>query len=813
MSNAMRNVVPDLLYAWRALRQKPGFFLASLAILTLGIGANITVFSMVNGILLRPLPFGDRTDRLVTLHSHLPLVQDNLGWGDSEVSYADFLELRSIDALEGVAGYLERNFVLSGDDAAAERVQGGSVTPGLFKTLGIDPILGRHFLDEEAATPTEETVVMLTHGLWQRRYGADPAIVGKPIMVNSRLRTVIGVMPPGFKFPERDELYLPYRWDISPRTSRSTDVVALLRNGATLAEAQAQASAVAARLEQAFPASNRGYGVTVSPIRDSYVDEGDSNFSVTLMAAVAFLLLIMCANLANLMLVRGAARQRELAVRAAMGASRGRLISLTLSESLLLAVPGTLLGVLSSRWAVDWMIGSFPETLPYWVHFDIDTRVTMFAVGVGLFTTLAVGVLPSLRAARANAATDLKEGGRGLSLSTGAHRMQWLLALTQVALCFGLLVGADLMVNSFLAIQHVDLGFDDRSLLSMRAYLGGDAYNDVRVRAVFYRQAADALAQIPGVAAASAITGIPGDDGGAPVRVTIDDRASAADDIGAQMLGITPRLFATLDRPLIEGRTFTDLETEDQGSRVALINGELARRLWPGQSALDRRVGIRNGDDIQWLRIVGVAPDFHYEEIGEETAQSRLNVYVPYALSPSRTMGLIVRGRVAAEELLTPVRQRVAALSPTFPIYELMPMRERRRYTSWEQEFFGDLMASFAVAALLLACLGVYALMAYAVSRRTHEIGVRLSLGARPADVVTMLLKETARVGSAGLLIGLLFAMAIARALTGFLYGVQLDASLFVTMAAPLAAAIFFATWLPARRAARVEPTIALRDE
>jgi predicted permease len=591
---------------------------------------------------------------------------------------------------------------------------------------------------------------------------------------------------------------MPLRWDESSRANRNTDAIGVLAPGVTLEQARAEIGALAKRLEESHQDTNRGYGVRVNPIRESYVGADETELSVVLMAAVGFVLLIMCANLANLMIVRGASRQREVAVRAAMGAGRGRLLWTTLAESLLLAAGGSVIGL---------------EELPYWLSFGIDWRVMAFAVGTAVFTTLAVGLWPSLRATRPDLVTDLKEGGRGLSLGRSGQRLQATLAGAQIALCFGLLVGANLMVRSFLAMQTADLGFDHRPLVSTRAYLAGDAYDDLNARAVFYREAVRALSEMPGVAAAAATTSIPGDDGGSPVQLVVDGRTAAGEEIGVQTIGITADLFSTLGLPIIAGRTFTGEEVVTPQSRVALINQGLADRLWPGESALDRRVGIRTGNDTLWLRVVGVVPEIHYEEIGEETEQSQLNVYMPYAINGARTMGLIVRAEGAPDALLAPMRQALQQLGPTFPVYEMMPMRERRRFTTWEDEFFGRLMAVFAAMALLLACLGIYALISYSVSRRAREIGVRLALGAMPADVVRMLLGETARVGTAGLAIGLLLALAIARMLVGSLYGVALDAWLFATMAIVLAASIVLATWLPARRAAGVEPTITLRDE
>ncbi|MEO7157746.1 MAG: ABC transporter permease, partial [Vicinamibacterales bacterium] len=612
----MSGPVRDLLHAWRGLKQQPGFLIASLLTLAIGIGANVTIFSLVNGLSLRPMPFGDRTDRLVTIHPTHRFELSKPGWGEAEISFADFLDLRTASSVDGISGYLLRNFVLSGDASSAERVLGGSVTPDLFPMLGIEPFMGRQFLAEEAAAPGLETVVLLTHGLWQRRYGSDPLIVGKAILVNDRARIVIGVLPPGIKFPLTDQLYMPLRWDAAPRSSRNINAVALLKPGATIDQLQSELSSIAKRLEDEYPITNKGFGVQVVPIRRSYVDAGVDRMGIILMTAVGFVLLIMCANLANLMLVRGASRQRELAVRAAMGAGRGRLLWVALTESVLLAIPGTLIGLIASQWALDWIIASFPEELPYWFTFGLDWRVAAFTVGVSAFTTLSVGLLPSLRAAKPDLVNDLKEAGRGVSLGRGGHRLQAALAISQVALCFGLLVGANLMVRSFMAMQRADLGFDHRPILSARGYLAGDAFDDIRARSAFYQGVVRTLASLPGASSAAVTTSIPGDDGGSDRRLVIDGRTGESDEINVQAIGITPGLFETIDRPLLSGRDFSGQETENPDANVALINQRLADRLWPNENALDRRIGFRSGADIQWLRIVGVAPNVHYEEIG-----------------------------------------------------------------------------------------------------------------------------------------------------------------------------------------------------
>ncbi|HUQ86687.1 MAG TPA: ABC transporter permease [Vicinamibacterales bacterium] len=804
----------DLIHAWRGLTQKPGFFIGALLTVAVGISANVAIFSLVNAITLRPMPFGDRTDRLATIHIAHRLNVDEPGWGDTEISYRDFLDFRGASTVEGIGGYMTRSFLLSGADAGAERIRGGSVTPDLFPLLGTEPILGRQFRIDEAASPGLESVVMLTHGLWQRRFGGDPQIIGKSIVVNDRARVVIGVMPAGFRFPEFDEMYVPFRWDESPRSARNINAVALLRPGQSIERARDEIAGIARRLEETYPETNRGYGVRVIPIRDSYVGAGDRRVAIVLMSAVAFVMLIMCANLANLMLVRGAARQRELAVRAAMGAGRGRLLWVALTETVLVALPGAAMGLLLSQWLIDAMMGAFPAgSLPYWVEVSVDHRVVLFAVGAAIFTTFVVGVLPALRTVRPDLVNDLKEGGRGMSLGPGGQRLQAGLVVAQVALCFTLLVGANLMVQSFLAMQRTSLGFDHKPIIAAAGYLAGDAYNDLRARSAFYGKVVETLRGLPGVSAAALTTATPGDDGGDGRQLVIDGRTERDQTLGVQSIGISSGLFDTIGLQMIEGRTFTGAEMQNPEADVAVLNQELAMRLWPGESAIDRRVGFRNNDDINWLRVVGVVPNVHYEEIGEDTDQSRLNVYVPYATTGSRQMSMLVRAQGAPELLIGPLRESLRRIGPTFAVFGLTTMTEMRKATTWEQEFFGDVMAVFAAGALLLACLGIYALISYSVGRRSREIGVRLALGARPADVIRMLLQETARVGGTGLLIGLALAFGVARALVGGLYGVSVQPWLFASMALPLSVALLLATWLPARRAARVEPTIALRDE
>jgi putative ABC transport system permease protein len=802
----------DLSQAIRGLRRRPGFLAAALVTLALGIGANVTVFSLVNALLLRPLPFGERSDRVVTLHSTHRLQPED--WDDSDLSYWDFVEVRrQSQSFEEVAGFLGRNFTVT-SESDAERLVGMSVTPEMFSMLGVEPILGRQFTADEAAPPGLESVVILTHGLWQRRFGGDPRIIGRGVVINDRARTVVGVMPPGFKFPERSELYMPLRLEDPPRAARNVSVIAVLKRGTSIERAQSDVDGIASGLETAYPVSNRGFGIRVLSFRDSQVGRDERLIAGTVMAAVGFVLLIACANLANLLLVRGASRQREMAIRAAMGASRGRLIWGLLSESALLALGGTTVGTLGAVWTVDLIRASWPEELPYWIRLDVDGRIVLFTVALTVLTTLAIGLLPALRASRPRVVEDLKDGARGLSLGRSAQRTQAALAIVQVALCLALLVGANLMIRSFLSLQQADLGFDDTRLLTMRVYVTGDAFDENQARAAFFSRVVDAVQALPGVVAVAATTSVPGDDGGNPVRVVTDDRLSPGDEMGAQSITTSAGLLDALGLRLVEGRAFTASEAADPAARVTILNQRLARRLWPSGSAVGRRVGVTGGDEILWLRVVGVAPDLVYEELGEQTEQSRMNLYFPYAFSAPRTMAVLVRVQGDPSSLAMPVRDALRRVHAGLPVYDVRTMQEVRRFTTFEQRFFGSMMTVFAGTALLLACLGVYALLAYAARRRSHEIGVRLALGAEPRDVVRLFVRQAGRIGVSGMLAGLGLAIGVARTLSGTLFAVDaFDPRLFVACAAVLLAVVLLAGYLPARRAAHIDPVRALRVE
>jgi putative ABC transport system permease protein len=805
---------PELTYAARSLRRYPGFLVAAAGTLAIGICANVTVFSMVNGVLLRPMPFGDRSERVMAVHSTHRLQPED--WDNSGLSAPDLLDVRrETRSFEQVGGYIVRNFTLASANGT-ERLMGLSVTPDLFQMLGVEPALGRTFTPADALPSGPETsVIILTHGVWQSHYGGDPDIIGRALIINDRAQTVVGVMPPGFRFPHLAQLYAPLALEsVTARTIRTVSGVALLKPGITRQQAQADVDGVAAGLEAAFPATNRGYGIRVLTFRDSQVDPQARIAMGALMTAVVFVLLIACANLANLLFVRGAAQQHDMAIRAAMGASRARLMGQVLAESAIVVAAGTALGVVGALWWIRVIPSTWPEEFPYWLRLDPDVRIAAFTAGLMVLTTLGVGLLPAIRVSRPRVAERLAAGGRTSSLGRSSHRLQQGLAMGQVALCLALLVGAHLMIRSFLSLQRADLGFDERPLLSLRVFATGDAFDPIPARVALFARALDAVKALPGVTAAAASSAVPGDDGGVVIRVTED--GAAEQFVGAHAITATPGLFDTLAVRVVQGRTFTANEFAVPESDAVLINESLARRLWPGQSALERRIGIATGDPrvdgVSWRRVVGVAPDLVYEELGEQTEQARLNVYLPYARSPLRTMALLIRADGDPAALMAPAAQALRQAHPGFAVYDIVTMSERRRLTNGPQRAFGTMMGGFAAAALLLACLGIYGLLADTARQRTQEIGVRLALGATPRAILASFVKQAAIIGAAGLVAGAVLAVLVAEALRDVLFGIDpLAVAPIVATGVLLMAIVLLAAFLPARRASHVEPIVALR--
>jgi predicted permease len=802
-------VLDDLRLALRGLRRQPGFLIVALLTLGLAIGANVAVFTLVNATLLRPIPFGDRSDRIVSVHeTHGSQAED---WEDARLSYPDLLDLRAAGILEQAEGFVSRNFTLG--DGEAERVTGGSVTPGLFALLDTQPAIGRAFTFEDAAPPGLESVVLITHGLWQRRFAGRLDIIGRSMQLNERALTIVGVMPQGFAFPERQELYVPLRWDAAPRSQRTIATFGLLKPGQTLEQAQSEIEALAGRLARTHPATHDGWTMRAMPIRDLAVETGDRRLLATLLASVAFVLLIGCANLAGLLLARGEARRREFAVRAALGAGRWQLVRPTLADSLVIAAFGTGVGMLAAAWALELMPLAFADGLPYWVDLRPDIRVVLFTIAIMCLTALLVGLAPGLRFSRPDVNDALKTSTASSTAAPGVQRLRSSLVVAQVALCVALLTAAAVMVRSSVALQQADGGFEPGPLLTFRAYMAGDAYNSVPARTAAFAAVISELKHSPAVQSAALTTSIPTDDGGAPVQIAREGAWTPGRELGAQQVAVSPELFETLGITL-DGRTFTSNEGANPQADVVIVGRTLAERLWPGESAVDRRLGLVSDGRVEWRRVIGVAADVVYEEFGEETEQSRLIVYVPYARMAPRTMAVLLRTRIVPERAAAGVGRLLRERFPALPAYDLRTMSEVRTYTTWEQRVFSQLMAAFAGAALLLAWIGVYGLVSYTVARRTREIGLRMALGASRSDVLRMVASDIGVLALGGVGIGIGIGALLIRALQASAYGIAPgDWRPLAAAGVAMALAMGAAAVSPARRAVRIQPATALRHD
>lgn len=801
------SLAADLRYALRTLRRSPGFALTAVACLALGIGANTAIFSMVNAILLRPFPFAGG-ERLVSLYA---TAQDGAVYG---LSMDDLAELRADGRSFGaVAGMSGRSFTLTDGDQA-ERVQGAAVTPELFPMLGVRPQLGRLFRADEAQPAGFEPTVLLSDGLWRHRYAADPSIVGRTIRLNDRALVVAGVMPPGFRFPETEQLWVPL--GAAPGEERDQRYVvglARVKPGVSVEQAAREAAAIAARRGSRYPDTHAGWGLRVLGFREDHVDGDARTLFYVMMGAVLFVLLIACANVANLMLARGADRAREMALRTALGAARGVLVRQLLAESALIALAGGAAGVLLATWWTRAVLAAIPEELPYWIRIEVDGSVLAYTLLVSLATALVFGLIPALRASRPDLQGALQQGGRAGSGPRG-NRLRGALIAGELSLSVILLAGAGLMIRSFLEVQRADAGFPTERVLSLRVHLPGDRYDDPATRVAFAQQLEERLAALPGVAGAGVTTSLPTDDGGRPVSVSAEGAAVPDSGVHATGVASTSGLFGALGVPLVAGRALTAQEAADTAQSSVIVGSALAARLWPGRSAVGRRIRVGQGQDVRWSTVVGVARPLQYEEFGEETPRSLLQLHLPYAATPGRQGVVLVRTSGDPAALSAAVRRVIREIDPHAAPFDLMTMRQVRDLTTWPTRVFGGVFGMFAIIALVLAATGIYGVTSYSVAQRSREMGVRMALGARGGDVLALVVGGVARLAAAGVVVGLLGALGLTRLMSSMLYGVSAtDAATLLGAPLVLAAIALLAAYLPARRATRVDPIVALRSE
>jgi putative ABC transport system permease protein len=789
------------------LVKKPGFTLTAVITLALGIGATSTIFNFVNGILLRPLPYQD-SERLVLLDETAP----KRGIASMGVSFPNFLDWREQNrGFTGIAAYGGGNdYTLTGS-GEPEELSGADISYNTFEVLGVAPILGRTFTAEEDR-PGNGLVVILSYGLWGRRFGAKPEIIGQKITLNNRPHTVVGVMPPGFKFPEVDDLWTPLALDTTmwTRNDHGMSAIARLKPGVTLQQARTDMTDVARRVEEQNPVTNEGMSVNIIPLREGLAGDYRKALLI-LMGVVGLVLLIACVNVANLLLARSSSRAKEVAIRTALGAGRWRVFRQLVTESVVLGLMGGALGLTLAFWGLDLLLAAIPIDLPFWMKFDLDGRVLGFTIGVTLLTGLIFGAAPALQASKVDLNESLKDGGRGAS-GMGRHRMLRSLVVAEVALSLVLLIGAGLMARSFMRLQHTSAGLNPENLLTLRLNLPGEKYDTPGKRHAFYKELLERIGAAPGVEAAGAVSNLPlgGSNWGRSLTVEGFPVLSVGQAPMINHCVITPNYFRAMGIPVLAGRDFSDADARDS-MRVTIIDERLAREYWPNESPLGKRVRFGPPESNEpWHTIVGVVGAVKHESLN---LTQRKTVYLPHAQVTIDDMTLAVRA--ANPENLTPViRGQVKAMDPDLPIINVRTMTEVVSRSVWQPRLYAILFGVFAAVALALASIGIYGVMAYSVSERTREIGVRVALGAQRRDVLKLVVAQGMTLTLIGAGVGLGAALALTRLMQTLLFEVSAtDPLTFAVLAALLSVVALLACYLPARRATKVDPMIALRRE
>jgi putative ABC transport system permease protein len=804
----------DIRYGFRGLLKRPGFTAVAVLTLSLGIGANTAIFSMVNAVLLRPLPFKD-PERLV-------IVSETARRETVErrsASYPDFVDWRDQNQVfDELAAFDDASFALTVAHEP-ERLRGELVSASYFSLLGVQMAIGRTFLPEEDRTPDTHPVVILSHRVWQRRFNADPSVIGKNLKVNDLDYTVVGVAPAGFNgLTSNAEFWIPFIMvdagtsdkSLPLRGRRWHEVIARLKPGVSIAQAQADMDTIARRLEQAHPETNKDRGVRLIPVDEEFVGEFQSALLI-LLGAVAFVLLISCTNVANLLLARAAARHKEMAIRAALGASRGRVIRQLLTESTLLAVVGGGVGLLSAAWGVDALIALAPVSVPSFVEIGIDERVLVFTLAVSVLTGILFGLAPALGASAADLNEPLKEGNRGSTRGLHHRRARRLLVVTEVALAVVLLVGAGLMIKSFQRLQAFDPGFKAENVVTARVRLPEQRYSPEKIND-FSRQLIEKLESAPSAESVSVASDVPLGGVVNATSVAIEGRTEAEDLVRVYAHHVSPRFFSTLGIPLLRGRDFTSQDSA-QAPKVAIISDSMARRFWPGQDALGKRISRGSGEHLRWYSIIGIARDVKHRALVREENQDP-DVYFSLAQEPDT--GLVISARTTgdATSVISVLRREVDSLDPTVPLYDIATLDQFLDGQVTEERFSTVLLSIFAFLAIALASVGIYGVMSYSVTERTHEFGIRMALGARQRDVLNLVVGQGMALVMVGVVVGLVAAVALTRLIATMLYSVSAtDPLTFAVVSLLLAGVAFAACYLPARRATRVDPMAALRYE
>jgi len=807
----MNTLWQDLRYGFRMLWKKPGFTVVAVIALTLGIGANTAIFSVVNAVLLRALPFENQEQLVMILG-----VDNKRGRDNMPASYPDFADWRDQNhVFDHIAGYTESVLILTGVDTP-EQLSGVSATGELFAVLGAHPIQGRTFTPEDEK-PGSPRVVVLSYGLWQRRFGGNPGLVGQQVLLDGVSTTVVGIMPQGFAFP-LNGAKTDYWKTINPNSETNKErgahylgVLGRLKPGVSKEQAQAEMLTIARGLEQQYPEKNAGRGVKLTPMYEIVVGSIRTALLV-LLGAVGFVLLIACANVANLLLARAASRQKEIAIRTALGAGRLRIIRQLLTESVLLSVMGGALGLLTAIWGLDLLMAVIPSDLPRMQEIGLDARVLGFTVGVSVLTGIIFGLAPALRASRLDLNESLKEGSRGSSESISRNRVRSLLIVSQVALSLVLLIGAGLLIRSFQRLQGVNPGFDPHRVMTASVALPDAKYHEEAQQTAFFHEVLQNGRAVPGVEVIAAVSPLPLGGEMSMNVLTIEGRPAPAP--GERLITnsrvVSPDYFRAMGFPLLKGRAFTEQDNKD-ARRVVIINETLARKYFPGEDALGKRIDVTLAYN-NMAEIVGIVGDVKHQSLDKEPGAE---AYFSYQQIPFSSMTLVARSQSDNSTGLAPgLRHAVEQVDKEQPLSDVRTMEQLLSDSLARRRFNMLLLGIFASVALLLAAVGIFGVMNYSVTQRTHEIGIRMALGAQARDILRMVVSQGMILVLAGVCLGLVGAYFLTRLMASLLYGVKAtDPLTFIGVALVLAAVSLVACFIPARKATKVDPMEALRYE
>jgi len=792
--------------AIRNLLQKPGLNALVIVALALGLGANTAVFSVVNGVLFTPFAFEEIENLLIIRDTKLPQ------FPEFSVSPGNFIDWqKSATAFENMGAWSNTRFNLL-EGSEPEALRGVFVTASLLPTVRVKPMIGRAFLPEEDQVG-KSNVVILSHRLWQRRFASDAAVLGRSVNLSGRSYTVVGVMPPKQSFPNSDiDLWTPIAFDgatLQNHGSHYLGAVARLKNGVSFEKATGELETIARRLEEAYPNSNKGWGVKTIPLVEVSVGTVRQSLWI-LLGAVAFVLLIACANVANLLLVRSNARQREMAIRVAIGASRWQVMRQVLTESLMLSLLGGAAGLMLANWGIDALLTLAPTVLPRTQEIRLDATVFSFTFLISVATGLMFGLLPALQSSTPNLNDALKEGGRGSVTSRRRQRVRHILVVSEVGLSMILLVGAGLLIRSFNRLEQVNPGFDPRNALAVSMSLPSTKYAQEDDRRRFVSRVLEEVQSIPGVQAAGVGHVAPFNSDWV-VSIIVDGRPRPApgESLSTNYYSVTPQYFKAMGIPLKSGRLFADSDTKDS-PRVAVISESFAKRLFPNEDPIGKRVILTQGPEA-WREIVGIVGDVKHYGLDRETT---LQAYEPFMQIPFSGLTFIVRAEGDLSSVSSAIRARVRSVDKDQPIITLRPMDEVVAASIGQRRFSTVLLTAFAGIALLLASVGLYGVMAYLVTQRTHEIGLRMALGAPRVNVLRLILGQGMLLTIIGLAVGLAGAFALTRLMGTMLFEVTAtDPITFAGIPFVLAAVALLACYVPARRATKVDPIIALRYE